>query len=95
MLFEPLGQLRQTRPGMVVTDCTAGGFPDVLLRVELRSSNREEDDLQARVRLQHVADGLTAVPGCPIPQEEDRSAGERIQDLPEVPGRRFGIHCKR
>ena len=91
-MFEPVGHLWQTRHGMVVTDGTTDGFPDVLLWVELRSGDREVDDLQARVRLQHVANGATAVPGCPIPQEEDRSAGDRIQDLPEVLGRHFGIH---
>jgi hypothetical protein len=77
---------------MVVTDRPTGGFPDVFLRIELRSGNGEVDNLQARVGLQHVADGLTTMPGCPIPQEEDRFAGDRVQDLPEVLGRRFGIH---
>ena len=35
--------------GMIVTDCLSRGFPDMLLRIEVRRGRRQPKDLKPRV----------------------------------------------
>ena len=77
---------------MVVTDSPTTSLPDVLLRVELGSRYWEIEDLQTRIRCQHVADGLPAVPRGSVPHHKDRLSGISIQHLFQMLGRRFSIH---
>ena len=52
--------------GVIVTDCAASVFPDMLLRIKIRTARREEHYLQARIGSQKVLDRLAFVPGAAI-----------------------------
>lgn len=92
MLLEPISQVRKSPHRVVMADCSARCFPDVLLRVQVRSGDRESDELQARIRLQDITYRLTGVPRCAVPQENDRYIGYRCQNLFQVACCRFCIH---
>ena len=92
MLLKPVGQLGQAWYGMIVTDGPTTSLPDVLLRVELGSRYREIEDLQTRIRSQHIADRLPAVPRGSVPHEKNGLTWISVQYLFQMLGRRFSIH---
>ena len=60
---------------MIVTNGLSGGFPDMLLRIEIGSGWRQPKQLDARVVLQERLDQLAAMPSSPIPEEQDLLGG--------------------
>lgn len=70
-----LHQLREIPKRMVVADRITSAFPDMLLRIELRTTGREVERLNAGMRDQKVTDGLSFVPLGAIPQEKQRTVG--------------------
>jgi hypothetical protein len=86
MMLETLNQLRQTRFTMVVTDGFPCGFPNLLLRVHLRTGNGKEHNFQVRVILQYLLDRWATMPTCPIPEKQNGIIQESLQKLRQMLG---------
>lgn len=92
MCLKPFGQSRQLSLCMVVTDGPAGGFPHVLLRIEVGCRCGHDHDLQTRMRGLDVPNLCTSVPWGAVPQQQNWHVGVGRQNLAQVRCRRFGIH---
>lgn len=90
MLFKVSGQVRQFRPGVIERNGPARLCPDLRLRVQLRSSHRILDKLQARMSRPQGAKGRAAMPGHTVPKQEDRHRREGVQDKLKMGGASAG-----
>jgi hypothetical protein len=95
MVFKMVSQLGQFGREVIVTDSTAGLFPDLFLRVQFGRSDGIFHDLQTRIGRQQTQDRLTVMPGGAIPEEQNRLLWKSIQYLLQMAGRRFGIEHRR
>jgi len=80
MCLKCISQLVELRHGMIVAHRFSGGFPDMLLRVEIGSGWRQPEDLDPRVLLQEGLDHLTAMPSGSVPQQQDGLRGVSCQE---------------
>jgi len=60
---------------MIVTNRLSGGFPDMLLRIEIGSGWGQPKDRDVRVVLQECLDQFAAMPSGPVPEEQDTLGG--------------------
>ena len=77
---------------MIVTDGTSGGFPDMLLGIEVRRGHREEHDFQTGIGRQELTERLTTMPGRAVPQKQNGAVGKSIEDGLQMMGAGFSIH---
>ncbi len=94
MGLEAINQYRQFRFRMIVTNRSPRRLPHLLLWVQIRRCDWQRHDFQARIRCQDIADGLSAMPRRPIPQQQNRPCRMRGQDLRQMPRRGLSIHCR-
>lgn len=85
-------QLWQAPRAMVMADSATGRLPNVLLGIELRRGHRQPQELQARMRRTEGPNGGPTMPRGPIPHQQDRHLGIRVQELLEMLRRGDGIH---
>lgn len=91
-MLETVGQLVEFGEVVIVAVVRAHSFPDVLLRVEVRGRGRKSEDLQAWFGAEDALDGLAAMPGGAVPQQENglrRVSGQQPQ---QISRRRVSIH---
>src|SRR5258708_29985117 len=69
---------------MIVRNGSARLFPNLLLRIQVGSSHREIDNLKARVCRQEIAYRASPMPGCAIPEQEDWTVREGVEDQLEM-----------
>jgi hypothetical protein len=81
MLLEFVDQLRQAGCDVIMTHGASDGFPDVLRRVEIRSSHGKVHKLQSRVSLQNIPYGLSSVPRGAILEKPNGDTRQSGQDL--------------
>jgi len=58
-----LTQSSRVREPMIMTDGLAGRFPDVFLRIELRTGGWERQQLQAGIVHEKLTDGIPTMTG--------------------------------
>ncbi len=84
MVFEPICKFGQFWNKMIVGDSTPGLLPDMFLGVQVGSSGWELDDLKTGIGSQQITDGIAAMPGSTIPEQEDGTIRIVIQNLLQV-----------
>ena len=92
MVLERIGQVVKFAPAMVVRNFGSGGFPDMLLGIEFRCGCRENNDFETRVGIKHSLNGWTPMPGCFVPEEQNRLVRKGSQQLEQKECTGLGIH---
>lgn len=77
---------------MIMAHRAASSFPDMLLRVQIRSADREVHNLQVGMSLQEAADHGPFMPTGAIPEQDERSIGIGRQELFQMLNRNLSIH---
>ena len=81
MIFKLIGQLGHLRHQMIMAYRSTRGFPDMLLRVQLRSGHGKIKRLQPWMGFQKLAYHTAFMPAGTIPEEHDVLGGKGGQDL--------------
>ena len=75
MSFKRVSELIDLGNEMIVTNRLSGGFPDMLLGIQIRRSRRKPKDLNTRMLLQKRFDQFSTMPSGAIPEQQNRLCG--------------------
>ena len=75
LLLKRIGQHTDLAVVMIMLYGTTYLLPDVLLRIAVGCSHREQDHFQPRCRLEKLLYNARSMPRCPIPEQQNQVVG--------------------
>ena len=83
MVFKLVSESIKLFDGVIMTNVAPSIFPDVLLRIEVGCTWRQETDFQGWMVDEELTKGWAAMPGCTVPEEQNGLVGIGGNELVE------------